>query len=145
MPLGERADDVQNRLLDSRLKREGEIAMAIANGLVPLAQRTERLREPLFERLFESMGVETNEVPVDRKSSVRLQVNEFTELFCVGGATGAGERHDGALFKHVEPQMRRDGRIEHAERVKELALPQTFEALVGHGAGGRVGCVPVWV
>jgi hypothetical protein len=35
MTLGERADDVQNRLLDGRLKREGEIAMAIADGLVP--------------------------------------------------------------------------------------------------------------
>src|SRR6202035_3095148 len=105
--------------------------MAIANRLVPLAQRTERSRKPLFERLFESMGVVANEVPVDRKSSVRLQVNEFTELFCVGGATGAGERHDGALFKHLEPQMGRDGRIEHTEGVEELTLPQTFEAVAG--------------
>jgi hypothetical protein len=39
--------------------------------------------------------------------------------------------------------MLRDGRIEHAEGVEELALPQTFEAIAGADMGGLGGLVTI--
>src|SRR4029078_1713700 len=55
--LGEGASNMHHGRFDRGLQREGKIAMTVSDGLVRLAPRTERLREPLLERLLDAVGV----------------------------------------------------------------------------------------
>ena len=93
----------------------------------------------------DAVGVVTDQVPIDRKSSLGLEVNEFAELICVGRPAGAGERHHGPFREWLEPQIGRAGRIEKAERIEDLAVPQALEAIAGADIGGLGGLVPMSV
>ena len=119
--------------------------MTIPERFVSFAPWTERINKSLLEWLVEAMSVIADEVSVDRKSSIRLKVHEFAEFLGVGGPTRGGEGHDGSLLKQLEPQMLRHGRIEHAERVEEPALPHALETIAGAGISGLRGLVPIAV
>ena len=54
--------------------------MAIAYRIVPWAPRTECIAKLVLERLIESVCVVADEVPIDRKATIRQQVNELASL-----------------------------------------------------------------
>ena len=70
---------------------------------------------------------------------------ELAELIGVGRPAGAGERHHGPFRERLEPQIGRGGRIEKAERVEDLALPQALEAIAGADIGRLGGLVSMSV
>ena len=130
---------------DRGLQREGKITMTVVDGLVQLAPRTERFREPLLERLLDAVGVVADQVPIDRKSSLGLKAHQLAELICVGRPAGAGERHHGPFRERLEPQIGSRRRIEKAEGVEDLAVPQALEAIAGADIGGLGGLVAMAV
>lgn len=102
MTLGECASHMHHGRFDRGLQREGKIAMTIADGLVRLAPRTERLREPFLERLRDAVGVVADQVPIYRKPSLGLKAYELAELICVSRPAGAGEGHHGPFRERLE-------------------------------------------
>src|SRR5262245_57877239 len=129
MTLGEVADDMHDRLFDRRLKREGQIAMTIADRFVSFALWAERIDESFLEGSVEAVSVIADEVPVDRKSSIRFELHEVAEFLGVCAPSRGGEGHYGSLLEQPEPQMLRHGGVKHPERVEESVGPHALQAI----------------
>jgi hypothetical protein len=119
--------------------------MAISNRFVWSARRPKSVSKNSLERPDKPMRVVADKVQIDRKLTVRFQVNELAKLCRVGWTTRSGQRHDSSLFEASKSQILCDACVEHSQRVEEVALPQALESIAGTRIGGRGRLVAISV
>ena len=125
----EPACHMQHHFLDAHLESTCERLVMVADRLVGMSRRSERLEEFMAERFQKRVAVEHEVAHVDLVAPVLGEVDRIAEAADIAVVAVCGERHDRPFLEIPEAEMAGDERVDHAKRVEDLASPETLETI----------------
>src|SRR5215470_16915408 len=97
--------------------------MAVSEHFTRRARGTKRLYETGLEWFQHAVFVVAEIIHVDRETPLRLEAHNIAHAVHEIGVSAGRQRHHRSFLERVKAKVNGDERVDHADAVKEAAMP----------------------